>query len=108
MKRQAGASGLFLLWALPPPFSSMNSRVRRPLRGRNERDSRIRLLPRVCDGEARLWPGVQDVWFGEPVVGKPRYPLPSRPSDCGRSVRSQSSVTKKRKAARAGLVVGTA
>src|SRR5262249_41738144 len=41
--------------------------------------SRIRLPPRVCDGEARAWPGMKDCWFREPVVCQLRHPLPREP-----------------------------
>src|SRR5215831_14233723 len=30
--------------------------------------SRIRLPPRVCDGEAIAWPRMKDDWFWEPVT----------------------------------------
>jgi hypothetical protein len=43
------------------------------------RHSRIRLLPRVLDGEALAWPGVEDARTREPVVGERRHPRPGRP-----------------------------
>ena len=38
--------------------------------------SRIRLLPRVCDGEALVGPGVKDTRSGEPLVNQPVHPFP--------------------------------
>src|SRR6266481_9455528 len=57
------------------------SRKGRPLPGAPrtepyERLSRIRLPPRVFDGEAIAWPGVADFGFGEPVVGQLDHALP--------------------------------
>src|SRR4051794_21224309 len=42
------------------------------------RDYRIRLPPRVSDGEASLRPGVKDVRLGEPILGQLRDPQPCR------------------------------
>jgi hypothetical protein len=42
-------------------------------------NSGIRLPPWVSNGEATLWPRMEDSRFREPVVGQPLDPLPSRP-----------------------------
>ena len=42
-------------------------------------NSGIRLPPWVSDCKARIWPGVKDARFWEPVVGQPRGPFPDRP-----------------------------
>src|SRR6266550_3915639 len=41
--------------------------------------SRIRLPPRVCDGEAIAWPRMEDGRFREPVVHQLRHPFPCHP-----------------------------
>src|SRR6516165_729478 len=41
--------------------------------------ARIRLPPRVCDGEAIARPGVKDARFRKPVVRKLRHPCPRHP-----------------------------
>ena len=41
-----------------------------------EPNSGIRLLPRVFDGKAHMWPGMKDARLREPVVGQPRHPFP--------------------------------
>jgi hypothetical protein len=41
-----------------------------------ERDSRIRLPPRVFDGKPLIGPGMKYPGLLEPVVGDPRHPLP--------------------------------
>src|SRR5215831_6497171 len=41
--------------------------------------SRIRLPPRVCDGETITWPRMEDVRFREPVVHQLRHPSPRHP-----------------------------
>src|SRR5882724_6117843 len=41
--------------------------------------SRIRLPPRVCDGEAIAWPRMEDDWFREPGVHQVRHPSPCEP-----------------------------
>src|SRR6516225_1861626 len=41
--------------------------------------SRIRLPPRVCDGESIARPRVKDSWFRKPVVRKLRHPCPRHP-----------------------------
>ena len=43
-----------------------------------ERLSRIRLPPWVLDGEALVWPWVQDTRLGEPIGGEFVDPLPCR------------------------------
>jgi hypothetical protein len=40
--------------------------------------SRIRLLPRVRDGEALAWPWVEDSGLWEPLGSELLYPLPCR------------------------------
>src|SRR5215469_8313827 len=40
------------------------------------RNSRIRLPPRVFDGEPLVWPGVKDFRSRQPVVSQLRHPLP--------------------------------
>src|ERR1700757_3702457 len=42
------------------------------------RNSRIRLPPRVFDGEPLVWPGMKDFRFGQPVLSQLRHPLPRR------------------------------
>src|SRR5215471_20782161 len=38
--------------------------------------SRIRLLPRVCDGKALIGPGMKDTRFWEPLVNQPGHASP--------------------------------
>src|ERR1035438_1718970 len=42
-------------------------------------NSGIRLPPWVPDCKARIWPGVKDSRFWEPVIGQPRGPFLGRP-----------------------------
>ena len=55
------------------------------------RDSRIRLPPWVCDGEARWRPRVQDSRLRQPVIGEARDSLPMSYQpllDCGAGARA--------------------
>ena len=38
--------------------------------------SRIRLLPRVCDGKALIGPGMKDTRFWKPLVNQPVHAVP--------------------------------
>jgi hypothetical protein len=42
----------------------------------DERNSRIRLLPRVFDGKADARPGMKDALSREPIIGQPYHSFP--------------------------------
>src|SRR3954447_26998059 len=42
-------------------------------------DSSTRLLPRVFDGKAHVWPGMENLGHGEILVGYLQDPFPRRP-----------------------------
>src|SRR5262249_32821066 len=42
-------------------------------------NSSIRLPPRVSDGEACIWPGMEDARFREPILDQPHDPFHRRP-----------------------------
>src|SRR5271166_1466172 len=65
-------SGLLVLAGLSPAGMAASLAAPDPY----WRDSRIRLLPRVSDGEPLAWPQMKDLRLGEELVGQFRHPRP--------------------------------
>src|SRR6266516_1135056 len=81
MRSLLSGSGFKQRWPAPPAAVAVGTRVssRAPRTEPYVRLSRIRLPPRVCDGEAIARPRVEDDRFRKPVVRQLRHPCPCDP-----------------------------